>query len=146
MITLPLGMIGVVYVLLLAKSTFGFMTFLGVISLFGIVINNAIVLIDRIEIERRSGRDPVDAIVEAGVRRLRPIVMTTCTTALGLAPIIIARDVLFYDLAVVISGGLIVGTLLTLIVAPCLFAAFFGTRDAGEAGRDASTAAPADTG
>ena len=62
----------------------------------------------------RAGRAHVDAVIEAGVRRLRPIVMTTCTTALGLAPIIIARDVLFYDLAVVIAGGLIVGTILTL--------------------------------
>ena len=114
--------------LIFPGANFSFMGILGFLALSGIVINNAIVLLDRIEIEIAAGRAAFDAIVEAGVRRLRPIVMTTCTTALGLAPIIIARDVLFYDLAVVIAGGLVVGTVLTLIVAPCLYAAFFRVR------------------
>ena len=107
-------------------ANFGFMAILGVLALAGIVVNNAIILIDRIDIERERRQTIAEAIVEAGVRRLRPIVMTTCTTALGLAPIIIAQDVLFYDLALVIAGGLLIGTALTLIVIPCLYAIVFG--------------------
>ena len=129
LLTIPLTLTGVsASLLIFPGANFSFMGILGFLALAGIVINNAIVLLDRIEIEIAAGRAAFDAIVEAGVRRLRPIVMTTCTTALGLAPIIIARDVLFYDLAVVIAGGLVVGTVLTLIVAPCLYAAFFRVR------------------
>ena len=126
LLTIPLVIVGVAAALIVAPgANFSFMGILGFLALAGIVINNAIVLIDRIAIEQAAGRALRDAIVEACVRRLRPIVMTTCTTALGLVPIMLSRDVLFYDLAVVISGGLIVGTLLTLIVVPCLYAIMF---------------------
>lgn len=126
LLTIPLVITGVAGGLLIFPgANFSFMGILGFLALAGIVINNAIVLLDRIEIELAAGRAALDAVVEAGVRRLRPIVMTTCTTALGLAPIIIARDVLFYDLAVVIAGGLLVGTVLTLVVCPCLYAIFY---------------------
>ena len=126
LLTIPLVITGVAAGLLIFPgANFSFMGILGFLALAGIVINNAIVLLDRIDIELAAGREPFDAVVEAGVRRLRPIIMTTCTTALGLAPIILARDVLFYDLAVVIAGGLLVGTILTLIIAPCLYAVFF---------------------
>ena len=125
-LTIPLVVTGVSSGLLLFPgANFSFMGILGFLALAGIVINNAIVLLDRIDIELAAGRAAFEAVVEAGVRRLRPIVMTTCTTALGLAPIIISRDVLFYDLAVVIAGGLIVGTVLTLFIAPCLYAVFY---------------------
>ena len=131
LLTIPLVITGVSGSLLIFPgANFSFMGILGVLALAGIVINNAIVLLDRIEIERAAGREHFDAIIEAGVRRLRPIIMTTCTTALGLAPIIISRDVLFYDLAVVIAGGLVLGTVLTLVVAPCLYAVFFRVRAA----------------
>ena len=129
LLTIPLVLTGVSGSLLIFPgANFSFMGILGFLALAGIVINNAIVLLDRIDIELAAGRKPFDAVVEAGVRRLRPIVMTTCTTALGLAPIILSRDVLFYDLAVVIAGGLVVGTVLTLVVAPCLYAVFFRVR------------------
>lgn len=129
MLTIPFAITGVAAGLLIFPgANFSFMGILGFLALAGIVINNAIVLLDRIEIELAAGREHLDAVIEAGVRRLQPIVMTTCTTALGLAPIILSRDVLFYDLAVVIAGGLIVGTLLTLVVAPCLYAIFFRVR------------------
>jgi len=129
LLTIPLSITGVALSLLLMPgANFSFMGILGFLALAGIVINNAIVLIDRIEIEKAAGRSDGDAIVEAGVRRLQPIIMTTCTTAMGLLPIILSRDVLFYDLAVVISGGLIVGTLLTLIVIPCLYAVFYNVK------------------
>lgn len=126
LLTIPLSITGVALSLLVMPgANFSFMGILGFLALAGIVINNAIVLIDRIAIEVDTGRREAEAIVEAGVRRLRPIVMTTFTTAMGLLPIIVSRDVLFYDLAVVIAGGLIVGTLLTLVVVPCLYAVFF---------------------
>ncbi|MEL7471161.1 MAG: efflux RND transporter permease subunit [Pseudomonadota bacterium] len=126
LLTIPLVITGVsAGLLIFPGANFSFMGILGLLALAGIVINNAIVLLDRIEIELAAGREAFDAVVEAGVRRLRPIIMTTCTTALGLAPIILSRDVLFYDLAVVIAGGLLVGTVLTLVVCPCLYAVFF---------------------
>ncbi len=125
-LTIPLVITGVgAGLLVFPGANFSFMGILGLLALAGIIINNAIVLIDRIEIELGVGRGLEDAIIEAGVRRLRPIVMTTCTTVFGLAPIILSRDVLFYDLAVVIVGGLVVGTLLTLIIVPCLYRIFY---------------------
>lgn len=125
---IPLTITGVALALVVAPgANFGFMAILGFLAVFGIILNNAIILIERIELEREQRDSIVDAVVEAGVRRLRPIVMTTCTTALGLAPIIISRDVLFYDLALVIAGGLLIGTLLTLVVVPCLYVMVFGT-------------------
>ncbi|MGK0170082.1 MAG: multidrug efflux pump subunit AcrB [Gammaproteobacteria bacterium] len=129
LLTIPLVITGVsAGLLIFPGANFSFMGILGFLALSGIVINNAIVLLDRIDIELAAGRSAFDAVVEAGVRRLRPIVMTTCTTALGLAPIILSRDVLFYDLAVVIAGGLTVGTVLTLFIAPSLYAVFYRVR------------------
>ena len=126
-LTIPLVITGVgLSLVLMPGANFSFMGILGFLALSGIVINNAIVLIDRIEIERSAGRELSQAIVEAGVRRLQPIVMTTITTAMGLLPIILSKDVLFYDLAVVIAGGLLVGTVLTLVVVPSLYALFYG--------------------
>lgn len=119
---IPLAITGVSAALLLAPgANFGFMAILGFLALTGIVINNAIILMDYIKIELETAASVADAVVEAGVKRLRPIIMTTCTTVLGLAPIIVSRDVLFYDLALVIAGGLLFATLLTLVVIPCLY-------------------------
>ena len=131
LLTIPLVITGVsAGLLIFPGANFSFMGILGFLALAGIVINNAIVLLDRIDIELAQGREAFDAVVEAGVRRLRPIIMTTCTTALGLAPIILSRDVLFYDLAVVIAGGLVVGTILTLLIAPCLYSVFYRVKAA----------------
>ena len=132
-LTIPLVITGVaISLIVMPGANFSFMGILGFLALSGIVINNAIVLIDRIDQELADGRALVDAIVEAGVRRLQPIVMTTITTAAGLLPIIISRDVLFYDLAIVIAGGLLVGTVLTLVVVPCLYAVIFGRGETRE--------------
>ena len=105
---IPLTVTGFGLTLALAPgANFGFMAILGVLALAGIVVNNAIILIDRIDVERANAGTPSPRrSSKQASRRLRPIVMTTCTTALGLAPIIIARDVLFYELALVIAGGL----------------------------------------
>ena len=125
-VTIPLVITGVALsLILMPNANFSFMGILGLLALSGIVINNAIVLIDRIDDIRGTGVALHDALIEGGVQRFRPIIMTTCTTAMGLLPIILSRDVLFYDLAVVVAGGLLFGTLLTLIVVPCLYASLF---------------------
>jgi len=125
LLTIPLGLIGVVVGLLVAKSYFGFMTFLGVISLSGIVINNAIVLIDRIEIEEKLGRSAADAVLEASQQRLRPILLTTLTTVGGLIPLWVGGGAMFETMAVTILFGLIFATALTLGVVPVLYSLFF---------------------
>jgi multidrug efflux pump subunit AcrB len=81
-------------------------------------------MLEQIEIERRSGTDPYQAIVVACLARLRPILMTTLTTILGMLPLIISRDPLFYDMAVTIAFGLAFATILTLALAPVLYATF----------------------
>ena len=92
------------------------------LSLVGIVVNNAIVMLEQIELETAAGREPHSAIVVACQARLRPILMTALTTILGMLPIIISRDPLFYDLAITIAFGLAFATVLTLGFAPVLYA------------------------
>lgn len=135
LLTIPLGLIGVVTGLLLTGSYFGFMTFLGVISLSGIVINNAIVLIDRIEFEiRLNGLSRGDAIVIAAQRRLRPIVLTTLTTLLGMMPLWLGGGELWESMAITIIFGLLGGTLLTLGVVPVLYSLLFDARPTEDCG------------
>ncbi len=126
LLTIPLGLIGVILGLLMTGQPFGFMVMLGVISLAGIVINNAIVLIDRIKIEiEDNGLKPARAVVEASQRRLRPILLTTLTTVGGLAPLWLGGGPLFEAMAVAILFGLIFATPLTLGFVPVLYALFF---------------------
>ena len=126
LLTVPLGLIGVVIGLLVARSYFGFMTFLGVISLFGIVINNAIVLLDRIQIEQNENeREAGDAILFAAQARLRPILLTTATTILGLIPLYLGGGPMWEPMAIAIMFGLAFSTILTLGVVPVLYAVFF---------------------
>ncbi|MDE3273020.1 efflux RND transporter permease subunit [Pseudoalteromonas sp. G4] len=124
-LTIPLSFIGAVIGLLLMQAPFGFMVTLGLYSLAGIIINNAIVLIDRIAIEQAEGKSEYQAIIDACLTRLRPIAMTTITTMMGLLPLIIGQDPLFYGMACVIAFGLGVGTVLTLGVVPALYAGFY---------------------
>ena len=100
------------------------------LSLAGVIINNGIVLIDRIDSARAEGLEAYDAVVLAAVSRFRPILMSAITTILGVAPLIIVRDPLFYSMAVVIAAGLALGTLLTLVVVPVLYSLFFRVRRA----------------
>jgi len=123
--TIPLGIIGVTVGLLIANSVFGFFTILGIISLSGIIINNAIVLIDRIEIELESGRNEMEAIVMATHQRLRPILLTTATTIGGMLPLWISQDPMFETMAVSIIFGLTFATFLTLVLVPVLYSLFF---------------------
>ncbi len=126
LVTVPLGLIGVVIGLLVAKSYFGFMTFLGVISLAGIVINNAIVLLDRIDIEiKENGLEPARAVIESAQQRLRPILLTTCTTVGGLIPLWLGGGAMWEPMAIAIIFGLVFATVLTLGVVPTLYALMF---------------------
>jgi len=124
--TIPLGLIGVTAGLLLLHSYFGFMTLLGIISLAGIVINNAIVLIDRIKIEiEENGLEPARAVVEAAQRRLRPILLTTATTVGGLLPLYLSGGPMWEPMAIAIMFGLAFATALTLGLVPILYSLLF---------------------
>ncbi len=126
LLTIPLGLIGVIIGLLVMRSYFGFMTLLGIISLAGIVINNAIVLLDRIRIEiEDNGLASQDAVIESAQRRLRPILLTTMTTLAGMVPLYLGGGPMFEPLAVAIMFGLVFATALTLGVVPVLYALFF---------------------
>ncbi len=124
--TIPLGIIGMVLGLLIFKVPFGFMAFLGVISLAGIVINNAIVLVDRIEIEENEiKRKPQDAIIAACLQRFRPILLATFTTVLGLIPLYLGGGEMWEPMAVTIMVGLLFGTVITLLFIPALYSILY---------------------
>ena len=123
----PLGLVGVVAALLLTRSSISVLVLIGCVMLAGIVVNNAIVLVDAINRRRREGQELVAAILGGGRERLRPILMTTTTTVLGLTPMALglgAGDELRRPLAVTVIGGLVGGTLLTLLVTPCIYRIF----------------------
>jgi multidrug efflux pump len=129
LLTIPLSLIGVSFGLLVTNQYMGFMPFLGIISLAGIVINNAIVLIDRIGIEiTENGLEPPRAVIEAAQRRLRPILLTTGTTVGGLIPLWLGGGALWEAMAVAIIFGLVFATLLTLGVVPILYSLFYRVR------------------
>jgi HAE1 family hydrophobic/amphiphilic exporter-1 len=124
MIAVPFGFVGIVGTLALTGTTFSLNAFLGAIVLVGIATNNAIVLVDAANLLRAEGYDPYAAIVEAGRRRLRPILMTTLTTALAMLPIALALGEgaeIQAPLARVVLGGLLVSTLITLFLLPVLY-------------------------
>ncbi len=124
--TIPLGVIGVVIGLIVLRSYFGFMAFLGVISLAGIVINNAIVLIDRIEIEiNELKRIPQDAVIAACLQRFRPILLTTFTTSLGLIPLYLGGGLMWEPMAASIMVGLLFGTIITLVFIPAFYSILY---------------------
>tara|TARA_R110001583_G_scaffold25760_5_gene93081 strand:+ start:13913 stop:17026 length:3114 start_codon:yes stop_codon:yes gene_type:complete len=124
--TIPLGVIGVVIGLIVLRSYFGFMAFLGVISLAGIVINNAIVLIDRIEIEiNELKRSTQDAVIAACLQRFRPILLTTFTTSLGLIPLYLGGGLMWEPMAASIMIGLLFGTIITLVFIPAFYSILY---------------------
>ncbi|MCB9527865.1 MAG: efflux RND transporter permease subunit [bacterium] len=123
--TIPLATIGVTGGLLLTGSYFGFMTFLGVISLAGIVVNNAIVLLERIQIELEAGKHPHIAVLDAARMRARPILLTTATTIAGLIPLWVNGGDLWQPMAVAIIFGLAASTLMSLAVVPVIYAALY---------------------
>ena len=125
MFTIPLAFFGSVALLALTGTSLSIVVFLGMIMLAGIVVNNAIVLIDYINILRRRGMAMTEAVIEAGAVRLRPILMTTATTVLGLAPMALGLGdgaEIRTPMALAVIGGLVTSTLLTLIVIPSIYA------------------------
>ncbi len=128
-LTIPLIIIGASAGLLLTGAFFDFVAILGLLSLGGIILNNGIVLIDRIDRNRQAGGSVHDAVVAAARTRARPIIMTTVTTSLGLVPLMLFGGAFWFSMTVVIIGGLIVGTALSLGVIPVLYSLLFGFED-----------------
>ncbi len=125
-LTGPLGIIGVVAALMVSGRPFGFVALLGVIALMGMIMRNSVILIDQIEMDQARGLLAWDAIVEAAVRRFRPIVLTAAAAVLAMIPL--SRSVFWGPMAVAIMGGLIVATALTLLSLPAMYAAWFRVR------------------
>ena len=127
-LTAPLGLIGVTLFLLLFQQPFGFVAMLGTIALSGMIMRNSVILVDQIEQDIAAGMDRWHAIIEATVRRFRPIVLTALASVLAMIPM--SRSVFFGPMAVAIMGGLIVATALTLLFLPALYAAWFRVKEA----------------
>ncbi len=122
-LTAPLGIIGVVLFLLLFNKPFGFVAMLGTIALSGMIMPNSLILIDQIEQDILAGENTWDAILNATMRRCRPIVLTALAAVLAMIPL--SRSIFFGPMAVAIMGGLIIATLLTLFFLPALYAQWF---------------------
>ncbi len=120
----PLAMIGVTLGLLITGQPFGFMALLGMLSLTGMLIKNAIVLIDQIDLDIRSGKQIYQAILDSAVSRTRPVMMAAATTVMGMTPLLL--DAFYVSMAVTIMFGLTFAAVLTLIVVPVLYAILFG--------------------
>jgi len=126
-LTVPLAIIGVTLGLLLFEEPFGFMALLGLLSLTGMLIKNAIVLVDQIDLEIASGKDMYQSVIDSGISRLNPVMMAALTTILGMIPLL--QDAFFKAMAVTIMFGLLVATVLTLIIVPVLYTIFFKIPD-----------------
>jgi len=123
LLTAPLGLIGVVLFLLVFNVPFGFVAMLGFIALFGMIMRNAVILVDQIDQDVAGGHPLWTAIIESTVRRFRPIMLTAAAAILAMIPL--TRSNFWGPMAVAIMGGLLVATLLTLLFLPALYAAWF---------------------
>jgi multidrug efflux pump len=123
LVTAPLGLIGVLASLYLTGSALGFVADVGILALTGIVIRNSIIMIDQIDQQLKAGESTWDAIINATVMRLRPIILTAATTILGMVPMM--TSVFWKGMSVAMSGGLLVATILTLVVLPTMYAAWY---------------------
>jgi multidrug efflux pump len=137
LLTAPLGLIGVTLFLLVFRVPFGFVAMLGTIALAGMIMRNSIILVDQIEQDIAAGQDRWNAILDATVRRFRPIVLTALAAILAMIPL--SRSAFFGPMAVAIMGGLTVATALTLLFLPALYAAWFKVKR-DEPGRDPAPA------
>jgi multidrug efflux pump subunit AcrB len=109
------------------NSPFGFLALLGAMSLAGMMIKNAIVLLDEININLADGKNRYDSVLEAAMSRLRPVTLAAATTVLGVAPLL--QDVFWVGLAVTVMAGLTFGTVLTMILVPVLYATVYGLKE-----------------
>jgi multidrug efflux pump subunit AcrB len=122
-LTVPLALIGVVIGLLVTNTAMEFMAILGLLSLSGLLIKNAIVLVDQMDLEIREGKPRFDAVLDSAASRVRPVMMGSVTTVLGVIPLLL--DAFFKSMAVVLIFGLSFATLLTLVIVPVFYAKFF---------------------
>jgi len=120
---IPLVFVGVVAVMLLTGKTFNFVAIVGTLGLIGMLIKNGIVLMDEITLQINRGVEPTAALIDSSQSRLRPVMMASLTTILGMIPLL--TDAMFGSLAAAIMGGLLFGTLITLLFIPVLYALFF---------------------
>ena len=127
LLTAPLGLIGVVLAMLLTNSAMGFVAYLGVLALFGMIIRNSVILIDQIKKHEEAGERPMDAIIDSAVLRFRPIMLTAAAAILGMLPLM--RSIFWGPMAVAIAGGLIVATVLTLLVLPVMYAVAYRVKE-----------------
>jgi multidrug efflux pump subunit AcrB len=142
-VTAPLGLIGATAALLVSNRPFGFVALLGLIALAGMIMRNTVILVDQIERDIAAGHARQRAIVDATVRRARPVALTALAAILGMIPL--ARSIFWGPMAVTIMGGLFVATVLTLVVVPALYALWFRVKadePAGEAAVDADDREP----
>ncbi|MBA4790023.1 MAG: efflux RND transporter permease subunit [Rhizobiales bacterium] len=121
--TAPLGLIGATLALLIAHKPFGFVALLGLIALAGMIMRNTVILVDQIDRDIAEGHAPAQAIVDATLRRARPVVLTALAAVLGMIPL--AGSIFWGPMAITIMGGLLVATVLTLLVVPAMYAAWF---------------------
>ena len=127
--TFPLSLIGAILGLFFTGNAFGFMAFLGVVSLCGVVVNNALILLDFVQVRLREGSHYIEALQDAGLRRMRPILLTTLTTVGGLIPLFLTGGAMWNPMASVLIFGLLSSTILTLVVVPCLYVVLVGDRE-----------------
>ena len=121
--TAPLGLIGVVPALLIFNAPFGFVALLGVIALGGMIMRNSVILVDQIDQDIKEGAEPWNAIVDATVRRSRPVVLTAAAAVLSMIPL--SHSIFWGPMAIAIMGGLVAATALTLAFVPSVYAAWF---------------------
>jgi multidrug efflux pump subunit AcrB len=126
LLTAPLGMIGVSLFLLLFHQPFGFVSLLGTIALAGMIMRNSVILVDQIDQDIAAGHAAWNAVIDATVRRARPILLTAGTAIFAMIPL--SRSVFWGPMAVALMGGLLVATALTLLFLPALYAAWFRVR------------------
>jgi multidrug efflux pump subunit AcrB len=140
LLTIPFAIVGMTVGLLATGTPFGFVALLGAMSLAGMMVKNAIVLLDEVNAKLAAGKNPYDAVVEAAQSRLRPVVLAAATTVLGVIPLL--PDVFWLGLAVTIMAGLTIGTAFTMIVVPVLYATFYRIR--APAPRDTTLRTPSE--
>jgi multidrug efflux pump len=139
-VTAPLGLIGATGALLLSNRPFGFVALLGLIALAGMIMRNTVILVDQIDRDIAAGHGRYRAIVDATLRRARPVALTALAAILGMIPL--AGSIFWGPMAITIMGGLFVATVLTLVVVPVLYALWFRVRADEDAAVSAATMAP----
>jgi multidrug efflux pump subunit AcrB len=137
---IPFALIGITAGLLAFDVPFGFMALLGAMSPAGMMIKNSIVLLDQIGIDRASGLNPYEAVVQSAMSRLRPVMLAAGTTVLGVIPML--QDVFWVGMAVTIMGGLTIGSLLTMIMVPVLYAILYRVHPAEQVREQPAAGSP----